>query len=184
MRRQLATALVATGLLAASIIFGAPATAGDPDRQVLTGTDLRDLTPARERARDRALANCRKIESAKKRRACVRKVRARFRPSPVTPEPTPDGPVTEVLVRDKYFSPTEATVPKFGSVLWTWGTQNADAHDVNLLDGPPGVSLLDFSSPLAPSVNYDFKRKFTVPGTYHFGCSLHHLMRMTVEVGD
>lgn len=177
----LATALTATVALIASVLIGPAALAGVPDGHV---SATRDLSPAREQARERALAKCGKIDSVKKRKACVRKVRARFRPDTVTPEPLPDGPVTEVLVRDKYFSPTEVTVPRAGLVLWNWGTQNADAHDVNLLQGPPGVARLDFSSPLAPSVNYTFRRKFTVPGTYSFACSLHHLMRMTVEVGS
>ena len=183
MHRPLATALVITvALVAAPSLWpssGIPAGAAPAE----AGLATRSLGPAEKKARARELARCRKIDAVSKRKACVRKVNRKYgQPStdPVTP---PTGPVEEVLVRDKYFFPTEVGIPKGGSVLWLWGNQNVDAHNVTLLGGPKGVSPYDFETPLSPSVNYTFKRRFEVPGTYRFACSLHHLMEMTVEVG-
>lgn len=148
------------------------------------GSAMRELTSKQRKARAVALAKCRKVKSAKKRKACVRRVRKRFGGSSTGPVAPSVGAAAEVLVRDKYFSPVEVEIPRSGSVLWLWGNENADAHNVTLLEGPKGVSPYDFETPLSPSINYTFKRSFRVPGTYRFACSLHHLMTMTVEVKD
>ena len=183
MNRPLATALVITvALVAAPSLWpssGIPAAATTAKAE----SSARSLGPAEKKARAQALAGCRKIDAAPKRKACIRRVNRKYRQPPTNPVTPPAGPVEEVLVRDKYFFPTELVIPKGGSVLWVWGNQNADAHNVTLLGGPKGVSPYDFETPLSPSVNYTFKRRFEVPGTYRFACSLHHLMEMTVEVG-
>lgn len=92
------------------------------------------------------------------------------------------GPPVEVQVRDKYFAPELVEIKRHGSVRWVWGDENADPHNVTLLEGPSGVSTLDFQTPSSPAVGFTFRRSFKVPGSYRFACSLHHLMRMTVEV--
>ena len=99
------------------------------------------------------------------------------------PSLTPAGPVEVVEVRDKYFSPDQVALPRYGSIRWVWSSENSEPHDITLLSGPKGVSVYDFQTPLAPSVDYTFQRKFEVPGTYRIACSLHHLMTMKVEVG-
>jgi plastocyanin len=95
-------------------------------------------------------------------------------------EPGPVGAVIDV--RDKYFSPAMVSISRGESIRWVWSPLNADAHNVDLLTAPPGVQRLDFSTPNSPSINFEFRRTFTVPGQYDFVCSIHHLMTMTVEV--
>jgi plastocyanin len=137
------------------------------------------LTPKQLEARNRALRNCRRIESKKRRSACVRKVRKRF----ARPAAPAQGPIAETIdVRDKYFSPAAVSIRSGQSILWDWGFVNADAHNVDLISGPEGVRRLDFSTPNSPSVNFQFRRTFKVPGKYDFVCSIHYLMTMTVEV--
>ncbi|MGA7398130.1 MAG: plastocyanin/azurin family copper-binding protein [Solirubrobacterales bacterium] len=85
-------------------------------------------------------------------------------------------------VRDKYFSPTVVDLKVNDTILWVWNDVNNDAHNVNLVNAPSGVRHLDFSTPSSPSVGFSFKRKFVVPGTYDFVCSIHHLMTMQVKV--
>ena len=68
------------------------------------------------------------------------------------------------------------------SILWVWTAVNADAHNVDLVSHPEGVSRLAFSTPSSPSVGFEFRRTFRVPGTYNFVCSIHHNMIMRVEV--
>ncbi|MFA9400626.1 MAG: plastocyanin/azurin family copper-binding protein, partial [Acidobacteriota bacterium] len=41
---------------------------------------------------------------------------------------------------------------------------------------------IDFGTPSSPAVGFEFKRTFTVPGTYQFACSIHYRMTMRVEV--
>jgi plastocyanin len=139
------------------------------------------LSPSQQTAKRRALAKCRRIDSKPRRTACLRKVRKRFSAS--GPVVVPQGPVGAVIdVRDKYFSPALVNIRKGESIKWVWGPLNADAHNVDLFAGPAGVKRLDFSTPNSPSVNFEFRRTFTVPGQYDFVCSIHHLMTMTVEV--
>jgi plastocyanin len=142
------------------------------------------LSPAQKKARTKALDRCRTIRVAKKRKSCVRRVNRKYRKLAATPipEPPPVGPTEQVLVRDKYFSPDSVEIPRGGSILWDWGDSNKYPHNVSLWTGPKGVSLYDFVSPLAPAINYTFKRSFAVAGQYQFACPLHHLMTMTVEV--
>ena len=139
------------------------------------------LSPSRQAAKRRALAKCRRMEAKPRRTACLKKVRKRFSGS--TPVVVPQGPVGAVIdVRDKYFSPALVNISRGESIRWVWSPLNADAHNVDLLSGPSGVKRLDFSTPNSPSVNFEFRRTFTVPGQYDFVCSIHHLMTMTVEV--
>jgi len=86
-----------------------------------------------------------------------------------------------VTLGDNYFVPQTLKVKRGTTVVWRWPSfeQAGDVHDVKLLAGPKGVKK--FGSEAA-STDYRFKRRLTVPGRYRFGCSLHHEMRMTVNV--
>jgi plastocyanin len=87
-----------------------------------------------------------------------------------------------VKVRDDYFSPTKVKVKKGDKVKWAWGNVNTDSHDVTLQKGPKGVKIRDFRS-ISGAIGITFKRKFTVPGTYNFYCTIHpDIMKMDVVV--
>jgi plastocyanin len=94
--------------------------------------------------------------------------------------PAQAAPRKTVTVGDNYFvGPNKV---KTGTkITWRWPgyDQAGDVHDVGLMSGPKGVKR--FRSEAA-STDYSFSRKLTVPGTYRFGCSLHHEMRMTIKV--
>ena len=91
------------------------------------------------------------------------------------------APRKTVTVGDNYFVAPKLKVKSGTRITWRWpGYDEAgDVHDVGLMAGPKGVKR--FRSEAA-SVDYSFSRKLTVPGTYRFGCSLHHEMRMTIKV--
>ncbi len=126
------------------------------------------------------MRKCRKISRKQKRKRCVRRVKKRF----ATPQASVHGPIgAEIDVRDKYFSPSLVNIKTGQSILWVWNSVNADAHNVDLIEPtPPGVKPIEFSTPSSPSVDFEFRRTFKVPGTYNFVCSIHHLMTMRVEV--
>ena len=86
-----------------------------------------------------------------------------------------------VAVGDNYFAPGKLTVKRGTTVTWRWPgyAESGDVHDVGLVAGPKGVKR--FRSEAA-STGYRFSRKLTVPGTYKLACSLHHEMRMTINV--
>ena len=46
---------------------------------------------------------------------------------------------------------------------------------MTLVKGPKGVNRKKFSS-LTGSTDFHFERKFTVPGKYHFLCTIHPTM--------
>ncbi len=123
-----------------------------------------------------ARKQCRKIRKPARRKACLRRVERKFRPPPVSKV------AATIDVRDKYFNPDVVNMRSGESIVWVWNDVNGDPHNVTLFGGPAGVSPYDFETPSAPSRNYRFERRFTVPGTYALACSLHHLMTMTVEV--
>jgi plastocyanin len=134
---------------------------------------------ARQKAKARAVRSCRRISSRPRRQSCLARVRKRFA---VVKAPQ-QGPIAaRIDVRDKYFSPALVSIRTGQSIVWSWNDVNADAHNVDLISPPPGVKRLDYSTPNSPSRNFEFRRTFTVPGTYGFVCSIHHLMTMTVEV--
>ncbi len=163
----------ATGTAAATLSKGAssePAT---------SGAAISGLTGKQKQASKKALRKCRKLKSKSRRKSCVKRVKRRFRPAPVISE---DPPAATIDVRDKYFSPDVVNIKTGDTILWVWNDINHDAHNVNLVTGPEGVKRLDFSTPSSPSVGFSFKRGFTVPGTYQFVCSIHHLMTMQVDV--
>ena len=85
-----------------------------------------------------------------------------------------------VQVLDDFYKPTKVTINKGGQVKWVWGADQ-DLHSVTLTKGPKGTKIADFRSPTKTSGT--FKRKFTVPGTYKFHCTVHPTsMKMQVVV--
>lgn len=132
-----------------------------------------------ESTRSAAVRKCRSLRSPARKRSCLLRVKKRFA-GPVIPQ---QGPIAaRIDVRDKYFSPALVSIQSGQSILWSWNAVNADAHNVDLVGPPPGVRRLDFSTPNSPSVGFEFRRTFTVPGAYSFVCSIHHNMTMQVEV--
>lgn len=85
-------------------------------------------------------------------------------------------------VRDDFFTPDSLKIKKGDKVNWKWSNLNTDSHDVTLAKGPKGVKIKDYRS-IAGTYGIHFKRKFTVPGTYKFYCTIHpDIMKMDVVV--
>jgi plastocyanin len=91
-------------------------------------------------------------------------------------------PVTRtVKVSDDFFLPTKVTITEGSSVKWVWGP-DIDVHNVTLVGAPKHVIKARFKS-VTGSTALVFKRRFTVPGVYHFICTIHPgMMHMTVTV--
>ncbi len=132
-----------------------------------------------KKAKRKALRKCRKIKERSRRKSCIRRVKKKYAASK---RASATGETFVIDVRDKYFNPDAIEIRAGDSLLWYWNPVNADAHNVNLVTGPSGVDRIDFATPSSPAVGFKFRRTFTVPGTYHFACSIHQLMTMTVEV--
>lgn len=89
--------------------------------------------------------------------------------------------VKQVKVGDDYYSPKKLTLTKGNAVNWAWSKQNYETHNVTLLRGPEGVKKSRFTS-IDAAGGYHFKRTFTTTGTYHFECTIHPSMLITVTV--
>lgn len=172
------TAMVVLAASSAGAAAPSAATAGGGQTALASGfaagsAQAAGLTSAGRKA----LKKCQKIRKLQRRKACAKRVRKNFaKPAPV------EGTTYDIEVRDKYFNPAYIAIRSGDSLLWTWPYVNKDAHNVDLVSAPGGVDRLAYSTPSSPSVGFTFKRKFTVPGTYDFVCSIHHLMGMRVEV--
>jgi plastocyanin len=83
--------------------------------------------------------------------------------------------VKKVKVADDFYSPTKMTIKVGDKVNFVWASSNVNTHNVTLVKGPKGVSKRKFTS-LSASTHFHFERKFTVPGKYHFLCTLHPTM--------
>jgi plastocyanin len=81
----------------------------------------------------------------------------------------------KVMVKDDFFSPTKMTIKVGDKVNFVWASANLNTHNVTLVKGPKGVKKSKFTS-LSGSTNFHFLRKFTVPGKYHFICTIHPSM--------
>jgi plastocyanin len=180
-RRALLT-LVALAALAFPAGAGAAPVATVTAVAGVSGSTVPDTSTSgasKGKAKKRALKRCRKINRRAKRKRCVRRIRKGF----ATPKVLPHGPIAATVdVRDKYFSPAIVNIRSGQSILWVWNAVNADAHNVNLVNHPKGIERLEFSTPNSPSVGFEFRRTFRVPGTYDFVCSIHYNMTMKVEV--
>jgi plastocyanin len=80
--------------------------------------------------------------------------------------------VKKVKVADNYFSPTKMTIRVGDKVNFVWAPFNVNTHNVTLVKGPKGVKKSKFTS-LDASTHFHFERTFTVPGKYHFRCTMH-----------
>ncbi len=83
--------------------------------------------------------------------------------------------VKKVKVADDFYSPTKMTIRVGDKVNFVWAPSNINTHNVTLVTGPKGVNKRKFTS-LSASTHFHFERKFTVPGKYHFLCTLHPTM--------
>jgi plastocyanin len=86
--------------------------------------------------------------------------------------------VKKVKVADDFYSPTKLTIKVGDKVNFVWSQTNNDTHNVTLVSGPKGVSKKQFTS-LDASTSFHFERTFTVPGKYHFLCTIHPTMMNT-----
>lgn len=173
--------LLATGV-AGSAAAGGSAKSSQGAQVAGAGASANGLSPAKRVAKRRALRNCRRIGRKHRRIVCIRRVNRRFKVRPVRP-PVTQGPIAATIdVGDKYFFPTDVNIRAGQSILWVWLPVNKDAHNVDLVNFPARVKKLDFSTPNSPSIGFQFRRTFTIPGTYDFVCSIHHEMTMTVKV--
>ncbi|MBK5111733.1 MAG: hypothetical protein JJE10_10335 [Thermoleophilia bacterium] len=133
-----------------------------------------------KQAKRKALKRCRKKSSRARRKSCIKRVKKKY--AGTKKKTSTPGDTVKIDVRDKYFDPDVVHIKAGDSLLWYWNPVNHDAHNVNLVSGPKGVNRIDYGTPSSPSVGFEFKRTFTVPGTYQFACSIHYLMTMRVEV--
>jgi plastocyanin len=83
--------------------------------------------------------------------------------------------VKKVKVVDDFYSPTKMTIRVGDRVNFVWAASNVNTHNVTLVKGPKGVNKRRFTS-LSGSTHFHFERKFTVPGKYHFLCTIHPTM--------
>lgn len=94
------------------------------------------------------------------------------------PSAKPKPVVKKVKVGDDFYSPTKLTIKVGDKVNFIWSSTNLETHNVTLISGPKGVSKKQFTS-LDGSTSFHFERKFTVPGKYHFRCTIHPTMMNT-----
>jgi plastocyanin len=87
----------------------------------------------------------------------------------------PKPVVKKVKVVDNFYSPTKMTIKVGDKVNFVWSPTNVETHNVTLVSGPKGVNKKQFTS-LDGSTNFHFERTFTVPGKYHFQCTIHPTM--------
>ena len=87
-----------------------------------------------------------------------------------------------VAVADDYYAPVDLKIHKGVRVRWKWSNLNYNTHNVVLSKGPRGVKKREFRSS-SGAIGINFVRRFTVPGSYKFVCTLHlAVMQMTVTV--
>jgi len=93
----------------------------------------------------------------------------------------PKPVVKKVRVSDNFYSSTKVGITKGSSVNWVWSNTNFNTHNVTLIKGPKGVKKARFTS-VDGARGLHFKRAFTTPGAYHFECTIHPSMNVTVTV--
>lgn len=163
--------ILAVGLVALAVgAAGAPATASDAQVSALTG--------AQKKAKAKAIKKCKKINNAKKRKACIRKVKKKYNRLAA-----PKGDTKIVNLGDNFFDPESVDLKVNDSIQWSWANIGGyEPHNVNLGTGPTGVNRNMFQSETSADKSTRFTRTFAVPGSYNFVCSLHFEMTMSVQV--
>ncbi|MFT3866188.1 MAG: plastocyanin/azurin family copper-binding protein [Solirubrobacterales bacterium] len=96
----------------------------------------------------------------------------------------PKSKPKEVTVADFYFSPEKLTIKEGQSVKWVWAEANTYPHDVHLKSGPKGLkNKASYSTKTTAVTDAEFTKKFTMPGTYKYICTIHPtMMHMTIIV--
>jgi plastocyanin len=87
----------------------------------------------------------------------------------------------KVNVVDFKFTPKKLTIKKGQKITWVWASSDQAAHNVTLIKFPKGANQNHFSSQTM-GAGSRFTRKFTIPGTYHFICTIHLEMKFTLIV--
>ena len=82
------------------------------------------------------------------------------------------SPGPQIFMEHQKYAPAKLTVPAGTTV--TWINRDADPHTVVASSG-------EFRSP-GLDTDESFSRRFTVPGTYVYFCTLHPLMTGTITV--
>ena len=103
------------------------------------------------------------------------------RSSTTTTHKTPKPAVTKIGVDDNFFTKKTLTIKKGDKVNFVWSNQNFNTHNVTLHSGPKGVSKSKYTS-IDGARGIHFEQAYTVPGTYHFVCTIHPDMTITVTV--
>lgn len=98
--------------------------------------------------------------------------------SAARPEAAPSAR-RRVQVLDNVFSPNRLEVERGTRIVWKWGRNNSENHDVLLTKRPDGVKR--FHSPSA-ATDFSFARKLRKSGRYRFLCTFHEDMKMRVRV--
>ena len=104
-------------------------------------------------------------------------------PSSVLAKSTPSRPtVRKVQVVDNMYLPGRLSIRSGAEVDFVWSDENFNTHNVHLVVAPKGVVKKRFDS-RDGSRDMHFERRFTVPGTYEFTCTIHTEMmfRLTVR---
>ncbi len=91
------------------------------------------------------------------------------------------SPTKNVRVADYSYTPHKLTITKGTKVKWSWSKKNITAHNVTLVKGPKGIVKREWKSATG-SRGIKFSRTFSKVGTYHFLCTIHSFMTMTVVV--
>jgi plastocyanin len=87
--------------------------------------------------------------------------------------PTNGGADVTVTVQNNNFSPSNATVPVSGTVIWQWNSGGV-AHNVTFAD--PGIP------DSGDRTSGTFEQTFATAGTYNYQCTLHSGMTGVVNV--
>jgi plastocyanin len=106
---------------------------------------------------------------------------ATLAPSVGVAKSKPKPVVKIVSVHDDYYSVAKLRIKRGAKVKFTWSRQNFDSHNVTLISGPKGVKLGKFRSATG-ATGVRFERQFTVPGHYHFECTIHPMMNLSLTV--
>ncbi|HTU14454.1 MAG TPA: plastocyanin/azurin family copper-binding protein [Solirubrobacterales bacterium] len=164
--------ILAVGLVALAVgAASAPASAAD--------AHVSGLTAAQKKAKAREIKKCKRIKSASKRKACIKKVNRKYNRLANQPK----GEKKIVNLGDNFYSPDAVDLKVNDSIEWRWANIGGfEPHDVTLTTGPTGVDRMKFKSETTADPGATFTRQFTTSGKYNFVCSLHFAMTMTVQV--
>ncbi len=146
------------------------------------GAQISGLTKQQKKAKRKALRKCKKVRNARKRRACIRKVRKKYNRI-ARRNAARKGKTVVVDVRDDYYTPSLVRLRVNDYIKWDWRySVSSEGHNVSLMSGPAGTSPFDYESPIFKGPNATFKRQFKKAGNYNLFCTLHAGMTMDVQV--